>query len=148
MSSSEPTPPAVFLMTNTLETGGTERQFVTMANALDRDKFTVNLGCLKRKGPFLREVTGLEEFSPGGSLFGLQSWRARLALSRFLWQKRIGVAHSFDFYTNLMLIPAARFAGVAVVVGSHRQIGDLLTRNPFHAQNRMFPLCDPSLCNS
>jgi glycosyltransferase involved in cell wall biosynthesis len=135
-------------MTNTLETGGSERQFVTMANALDREKFTVNLGCLKRKGPFLSEVTGLEEFSPGGSLFGLQSWRARLALSRFLRQKRISVAHSFDFYTNLMLIPAARLARVPVVVGSHRQIGDLLTRNQFRAQNAMFHLCDRILCNS
>jgi glycosyltransferase involved in cell wall biosynthesis len=147
-SSSEPTPPAVFLMTNTLETGGTERQFVTMANALDREKFTVNLGCLKRKGPFLSEVTGLEEFSPGGSLFRLQSWRARLALSRFLRRKRITVAHSFDFYSNLMLIPAARLARVPVVVGSHRQLGDLMTRNQFRAQNTMFRLCDRIVCNS
>jgi glycosyltransferase involved in cell wall biosynthesis len=135
-------------MTNTLETGGTERQFVTMANALDREKFTVNLGCLKRKGPFLSEVTGLEEFSPGGSLFGLQSWRARLALSRFLRQKHISVAHSFDFYSNLMLIPAARLARVPVVVGSHRQLGDLMTRNQFRAQNAMFRLCDRIVCNS
>jgi glycosyltransferase involved in cell wall biosynthesis len=148
MSGAEPTPPAVFLMTNTLETGGTERQFVTMANALDREKFSVNLGCLNRKGPFLGEVTGLEEFSPGGSLFGLQSWRARLALSRFLRQKRIGVAHSFDFYSNLMLIPAARLARVPVVVGSHRQLGDLMTRNQFRAQNAMFRLCDRIVCNS
>jgi glycosyltransferase involved in cell wall biosynthesis len=148
MSSSEPTPPAVFLMTNTLETGGTERQFVTMSNALDRGKFTVHLGCLKRRGPFLSEVTGLEEFSPGGRLFGLRSWLARLALSRFLRQKRISVAHSFDFYSNLMLIPAARLARVPVVLGSHRQLGDLLTRNQFRAQNAMFRLCDRIVCNS
>jgi glycosyltransferase involved in cell wall biosynthesis len=148
MSSSEPTPPAVFLMTNTLETGGTERQFVTMANALDREKFSVSLGCLKRKGPFLTEVSGLEEFAPGGSLFGLQSWRVRLALARFLRRKRISVAHSFDFYSNLMLIPAARLARVPVVVGSHRQLGDLMTRNQFRAQNAMLRLCDRVVCNS
>jgi glycosyltransferase involved in cell wall biosynthesis len=140
--------PAVFLMTNTLETGGTERQFVTLANALDRDRFSLHLGCLKRRGPFLSEVSGLEEFCPGGSLFGLQSWRARLQLSRFLRRKRITVAHSFDFYSNLMLIPAARSARVPVVVGSHRQLGDLMTRNQFRAQNAMFRLCDRIVCNS
>jgi L-malate glycosyltransferase len=145
---SEPTLPGVFLMTNTLETGGTERQFVTMANALDRGEFSVSLGCLKRKGPFVSEVPGLAEFSPGGSLFGLQSWRARLELSRFLRQKRIAVAHSFDFYSNLMLIPAARLARVPVVLGSHRQLGDLQTRNQFRAQNAMFRLCDRVVCNS
>jgi L-malate glycosyltransferase len=148
MPSSESTPPAVFLMTNTLETGGSERQFVTMANALDPRKFTINLGCLKRKGPFLSQVTGLEEFSPGGSLFGLRSWRARLELSRFLRQKRIRIAHSFDFYSNLMLIPAARLARVPVVLGSHRQLGDLLTRNQFRAQNAVFRACDRIVCNS
>ena len=135
-------------MTNTLETGGTERQFVTMANALDRGTFSVNLGCLKRKGPFLSEVSDLEEFSPGGSLFGLQSWRTRLALSRFLRRKRISIAHSFDFYSNLMLIPAARWARVPVVVGSHRQLGDLMTRNQFRVQNGIFRLCDRIVCNS
>src|SRR5450631_392484 len=76
--------PAVFLMTNTLETGGSERQFVTMANALDRDRFSVSLGCLKPIGPFLSEIEGIVPFPVGGSLYGFQSWRSRLALARFL----------------------------------------------------------------
>jgi glycosyltransferase involved in cell wall biosynthesis len=140
--------PTVFLMTNTLETGGSERQFVTIANALDREKFSVSLGCLKGIGPFVGEVSGLNEFAPGGSLFGLQSWRSRLTLSRFLRQQRVAVAQSFDFYSNLMLIAAARFAAVPVVVGSHRQLGDLLTAKQFHAQNAVFRLCDRVVCNS
>ena len=45
----------LFLMINTLETGGTERQFVTMAKALQED-FAVHLGCLKRIGPFSSEL--------------------------------------------------------------------------------------------
>jgi len=135
-------------MTNTLETGGTERQFVTMANALDRDKFSVSLGCLKRAGPFVSEVSGLNEFPPGGNLFGPQSWRSRLALARFLREKRIVVAQAFGFYANLMLIPAARFGGVPVILGSHRQLGDLLTPEKFRAQNAAFRLCDRVVCNS
>jgi L-malate glycosyltransferase len=140
--------PSVFLMVNTLETGGSERQFVTMSKALDRERFSVSLGCLRKSGPLMNEISGLSEFSPGGSLFGVQSWRSRLALSRFLRQKRISVVHSFDFYSNLMLIPAARFAGVPVVLGSHRQLGDLLTARQFRVQRAVFGLCDRVVCNS
>jgi L-malate glycosyltransferase len=135
-------------MTNTLETGGSERQFVTMANALDRDRFSVNLGCLKPVGPFLSEVEGIMRFPAGGSLFGLRSLRSRLALSRFLRRQKTAVAQSFDFYSNLMLVPAARLAGVPVVLGSHRQLGDLLTATQFRAQNAAFRLCDRVVCNS
>jgi glycosyltransferase involved in cell wall biosynthesis len=135
-------------MTNTLETGGSERQFVTMANALDRDRFSVSLGCLKPIGPFLSEIEGIVPFPVGGSLYGFQSWRSRLALARFLRRKSIAVTQSFDFYSNLMLIPAARFAGVPVVLGSHRQLGDLLTKRQFQAQSAVFRLCDRVVCNS
>jgi glycosyltransferase involved in cell wall biosynthesis len=69
-------------------------------------------------------------------------------LARFLRNKRVAVAHSFDFYTNLMLIPAARLAGVAAVVGSHRQLGDLLTSRQFQAQKMAFRWCDRIVCNS
>ncbi len=148
LAAEEASRPAVFLMTNTLETGGSERQFVTMANALDRDRFSVSLGCLNPIGPFLEEVEGIATFPVGGSLFGWQSWRSRLALSRFFRRNRTAVAQSFDFYSNLMLIPAARFAGVPVVLGSQRQLGDLLTSAQFRAQNAVFRLCDLVICNS
>ena len=139
---------SVFLMTNTLDTGGSERQFVTMAKALDRDKFSVITGCLRPVGAFLAEIDGVNAFPAGGSLFGLRSCRSRLALARFLRQKRVAVAQSFDFYSNLMMIPAARLSGVPVVLGSHRQLGDLLTPRQFRAQKAVFRLCDRVVCNS
>jgi L-malate glycosyltransferase len=139
---------SVFLMTNTLETGGSERQFVTMAHALEQDRFSISLGCIKRCGPFLKAVEEVTEFSPGGNLYGVRSLMARFRLGRFLKEKRCQVAHAFDFYSNLMLIPAARWAGVPVVVGSHRQIGDLLTSSKFRAQRQAFRFCDRVVCNS
>ncbi len=135
-------------MTNTLETGGSERQFITIANALDRKLFSVSLGCLKPVGAFLTEVDGIRRFAAGGSLFGAQSWRSRFALARFLREGKIAVAQAFDFYSNLMLIPAARWAGVPVVLGSHRQLGDLLTFTQFRAQNAVFRFCNRVVCNS
>jgi glycosyltransferase involved in cell wall biosynthesis len=135
-------------MVNTLERGGTERQFVTLASALAQGAFEVGLGCLKRKGEFLDEVPEILEFSPGGSLYLGRSFRSRLALAGHLRRRRVAVAHAFDFYANLMLVPAARLAGVPVVIGSHRQLGDLQTWKQFRAQNIMFRICDRVVCNS
>jgi glycosyltransferase involved in cell wall biosynthesis len=60
----------------------------------------------------------------------------------------VQVAHAFDFYTNLTLIPAAKLARVSVVIGSHRQLGDLMTPAQFRAQAAAFRWCDAVVCNS
>jgi glycosyltransferase involved in cell wall biosynthesis len=138
----------LFLMTNTFETGGSERQFAVLANHIDRKRFHVHLGCIRRDGPFAADFGDVPEFRLGGSLFGLQSWNARLRLRRHLRQNHAQIAHAFDFYTNLTLVPAARMARVPVVIGSHRQLGDLLTAAQFRAQAAAFRWCDAVACNS
>lgn len=140
--------PAVFLMTDSFEAGGSERQFITLARALDPRTFEVRLGCLRRSGLFAQEIDEAMEFNLGGSFLSLQAQRARWALGRELRARAAAIAHSFDFYSNLMLIPAARLARVPVVIGSHRQLGDLLTPLQRRVQSAMFRLCDRVVCNS
>ena len=139
---------AVFLMINTLETGGTERQFVEMARALRANRVPVHLGCVHNKGAFADGMGELAEFRLGGSLYGLQSLRSRWRLQRHLRKLDVAVAHAFDFYANLTLIPAAKLAGTRAVIGSHRQLGDLLTPAQFRAQLAVFRICDRVVCNS
>jgi glycosyltransferase involved in cell wall biosynthesis len=138
----------LFLMTNTFETGGSERQFAVLAQNLNPADFQLHLGCIRRTGPFADDFGPVPEFHLGGSLFGWKSLRARLRLSQHLRRNQVQVAHAFDFYTNLTLIPAARLARVPVVIGSHRQIGDLLTPVQFRAQRAAFRWCDVVVCNS
>jgi glycosyltransferase involved in cell wall biosynthesis len=138
----------VFLMINSLETGGTERQFVEMAHALRSDRVPVHLGCVRNKGPFAAGLGDLAEFRLGGSLYGLRSMQSRWRLWRHLRRLNAAVAHAFDFYANLTLIPAAKLAGTPVVLGSHRQLGDLLTPAQFRAQLAVFWMCDRVVCNS
>jgi glycosyltransferase involved in cell wall biosynthesis len=138
----------IFLMINSLETGGSERQFVELARSLREDHLQLHLGCLLKKGPFLVGLGEVAHFDLGGSLYGRQSVKSRWQLARYLHKTRIAVAHSFDFYANLTLIPAARLAGVPAVIGSHRQIGDLLTPAQFRAQLMAFRWCDRVVCNS
>jgi len=135
-------------MTNSFETGGSERQFAVMAQNLSPERFHLSLGCIRRLGPFAGAFGDVPEFWLGGSLFGWTSIRTRLRLARFLRLTRIQIAHAFDFYTNLTLVPAARLARVPVVIGSQRQLGDLLTPHQFRAQAAAFRWCDAVVCNS
>jgi glycosyltransferase involved in cell wall biosynthesis len=138
----------LFLMTNTFETGGSERQFAVLAQNLQSEKFHLDLGCIRRVGPFADMFGPVPEFRLGGSLFGWKSLQTRLRLRGHLRRNHIQIAHAFDFYTNLTMIPAARVARVPVVIGSHRQIGDLLTPRQFRAQAAVFRWCDAVICNS
>lgn len=141
-------PISLFLMINTLEMGGSERQFTLLAQNVDRTTFQVHLGCINRRGTLADELEHTTQFHLGGSLFGWQSLRARFKLSRHLRSNDVLVAHAFDFYTNLTLIPAARLARVPVIIGSHRQLGDLITPAQFRAQAAAFRWCDAVACNS
>src|SRR5262249_31391179 len=117
---------ALFLMINTFETGGSERQCALLAQNIG-SRFDVHVGCVNPRGPLVDQFEKYEQFPLGGSLFGWRALRSRFALRRHFRMNRIRVAHAFDFYTNLTMIPSARLARVPVVIGSHRQLGDLLT---------------------
>ena len=140
--------PAVFLMTNSFETGGSERQFRALAECLDRKSYRVELGCIMARGAFREGLGAVAEFRLYGSLYNRQSWQTRWALCRHLRRQRIAIAHAFDFYTNLILVPAAKFARVPIIIGSQRQLGDLLTPAKAHAQRMIFRWCDAVVANS
>lgn len=140
--------PSLFLMINSLETGGSERQFAAIAKSLNRASFHVNLGCVQQRGPFLEGLGDVPQFRLGGSLYGLQSLRTRYRMARHLRRRRVAIAHAFDFYANMTMVPAARLARVPVVIGSQRQLGDLLTPAQFRAQLTIFRFCDRVVCNS
>jgi L-malate glycosyltransferase len=140
--------PSVFLMIESFETGGSERQFAALARSLNPETFRLSLGCIRQRGAFVEGLGDVPQFRLGGSLYGLQSWRTRFRLSRHLRNTGIAVAQTFDFYSNLTLIPSARMARVPVVIGSQRQLGDLLTPAQRYVQARAFRWCDAIVCNS
>lgn len=137
---------SLFLMTESLQMGGTEQQFATTARVL-RSQFDIKLGCAVRRGELLNSVGDISEFHPGNSLISKQAFSAGRQLARFLKEQRIQIAHSFDFYGNMMMVPAAHCAGVPVVIGSHRGIGDVFSRLQQLAQSLIFRFCDRVVCN-
>ena len=64
----------IFLMINSLETGGGERQFVELARSMRANHLQVHLGCLLKKGAFLE--------GPGGN----ELWELALLAGSLDWQ--------------------------------------------------------------
>jgi glycosyltransferase involved in cell wall biosynthesis len=115
----------LMLFTDSFIHGGTERQLVEVLRQIDRNRYDVMVGCLKKRGPFLDEVEALGvpiiEF-PIKSLHGLTTLREFLKLVRFLIDEKVDLVHTFDFYSNAFAIPGARISRVPVVLASLREI--------------------------
>ena len=138
----------LFMMIESLRTGGSERQFALLAGAFQSGPFDLHLGCIQRRGKFQENLGEIAEYPVGGSFLTLRAQHSLGRLVRFLRRSHIEIAQSFDFYSNLVLIPAARLAGVPVVVASQRQLGDLLAPMQRYLQNLAFRWADSVVCNS
>lgn len=122
--------PSVLLLGDTLNVGGTERQFVVVARGIDTTLWDVHVACLRAEGPLRSELedAALHVWSCGhGSLKPHRSLVTILKLAGYLRRHRIDLVHSFDFYSNMVGVPAARLAGAAVIA-SQRNLGNLRPR--------------------
>ncbi len=142
-------PIRLFLMINTFETGGSERQFTVLAQSLNPFKFQLHLGCVSRRGPLADQLGNVAEYSDRAAVsYGWQSLRARLNLSRHLRHNHVSCCARLRFlrqpHAHSRRTPCAR----AGVIGSHRQLGDLMTAAQFRAQAVAFRWCDAVVCNS
>jgi len=131
--------------------GGTERQVMNLASGLDPERFDLHMGCNGRVGELLEEATALgipvSEY-PIESLYNFGSMQARLRLARYLRERSIEMVHSYGFYSNLFAIPAARLAGVPVVVASIRDCGETLTAMQKRVQKIFCRTADCILANA
>jgi glycosyltransferase involved in cell wall biosynthesis len=133
------------------EPGGTERQFVNLGLALDPDRFALRFGCLSRRGSFLEalEARGVptREY-PITSFLSAGYPGQALRLARDLARDRVQVVHTYGFYGNVFAVPAARAAGVPVVIASIRDRGVYLTPNQQRVQRYVCRLADSVLVNA
>ena len=110
--------------------GGTERQVVNLARGLDPSRFELHFGCLHKWGELLDEVAEREipvaEYRIN-KLYNAPALRERLRFAWDLKRERINIVHAYNFYGNVFAIPAARLAGVPVLVASIRGLDADLT---------------------
>jgi glycosyltransferase involved in cell wall biosynthesis len=116
------------LMTRELGVGGSERQLVEIARALDRDRFEVHVACLRSGGFREQELkaAGIPVVRLGADSF--RSPAALAAASRmrtYLSRQSIDLVHTFDVPANLFGVPVARASGARSVLSSQRAHRDL-----------------------
>jgi L-malate glycosyltransferase len=121
-------PHSVFFLLDSFNTGGTETQAVELAARLDPSHYRTTMGCLRHEGPLRArvEAAGIPvlEFHPRSGIKSLSGVYQFLRLASFLHKERIQVVHTHDLWSNLIGIPAARLAGIPVIISSRRDLSD------------------------
>jgi len=143
--------PRVLLLGDTLNLGGTEGQFVEVACGLDRSRWDLHVSCVRAEGPLRArlEAVGLQPWSLGPSSFkspGLAV--AILRLAAYLRRHAVRLVHCFDFYSNIVGVPAARLARTPAVIASQRDMGDLRSRSQQSIHSIALALATHILVNS
>jgi len=131
--------------------GGTERQFVNLSRSIDPSRFELHLACLERRGELLKEIEmsriPVSEYRIQ-RLYHPKTFKEQLGFAARLKQNKIQIIHAYNFYGNVFAIPAARLAGVPVVVAAIRDMGPYLTLMKRRAQKFVCRFADCIVVNA
>lgn len=131
--------------------GGTERQFVQLVQQMDHDRFDLRLSCFSREGDFFPLIAAsgipLDEL-PIRRLYSPMTWVKLIQFARYLRWNRFQVVHSYGFYPNFFAVPAARLAGVPVIIASIRDTGDVLEPAKRYVQKAVCKMATCVLANA
>src|ERR1700722_14600692 len=110
-------------MSRELGQGGSERQLVEIAKALDRSRFAVHVGCFHPQGFRSAELSreGIPILHlPVYSFRSFAAIRGAWQLARYLRRHKVQLVHTFDTPMNCFAVPVARACRVPVVLSSQR----------------------------
>lgn len=132
-------------------TGGTELQVLNLARGLDRSQFDLAFACLEKEGDHLKSFEALgapmTEFRIK-RLYHPQCFLQQWRFAALLREQRTQIMHSYNFYSNVFAVPAARLAGVPVVLASVRDRGVYLSAAQKKLQRWALGLADQVLVNA
>lgn len=131
--------------------GGTEGQIYHLVRSLDPGQFHVEFAALHCSGPFLEQYAkrgyAIREFTIN-SFFSLLALTQMLRLIKHLRVQRIQILHAYNFYALMFAIPAARLAGVPLVIASIRDRGVYLSSKQLRLQKLVCQFADKILVNA
>lgn len=133
------------------ESGGTERQGLNLGLALARRGRAVQFGCLKRSGRLLEELERngipVREY-PLRSMYSARVAREAIRLGRDLIHDKVEVLHAYNLYGNVFAVPAAKLAGVPLVIAGVRDVGVYLDDRKRRVQRLACRFADLILVNA
>jgi glycosyltransferase involved in cell wall biosynthesis len=134
----------------TLMCGGTENQFMTLGRLLDRSRFELEFACLRRWGPFVKELAQLqiplEEYQVA-TFRSVQALAQQARLARHIARRGIQIVHAYNFYGNVFAVPPARLVA-PVVIASIRDRAPYLTPMQKRVQRYACQFADCVLVNA
>lgn len=135
----------------TFAAGGTEGQVANIARHIDRTRFDLQFGCLRKWGYYLDEIERnripVTEY-PLRSFFSARALVQQARFARYLRAQRVQIVHSYNFYSNVFAVPAAKLAGVPLVIASIRDQGVYLSAAQRHVQRMACRFADLVLVNA
>jgi glycosyltransferase involved in cell wall biosynthesis len=149
--SASQTPVRLLKVVPTLLCGGTENQAITLARSLHQQGFVLEVACLRKVGPFVKEISDqgipLAEY-PIPGFYSFQCLVQMAKFARGLFKRRIDVMHAYSFYGNVFGILPARLAATPVVIASIRDRGAYLTPMQKRVQRFVCRFADCVLVNA
>ena len=134
----------------TLMCGGTENQFMTLGRRLDPTRFDLEFACLRRWGPFIKEIVDrqipLSEY-PVPSFRNIRTVVLQARLARHISRRNIKIVHAYNFYGNVFAVPPARMVA-PVVIASIRDCGPYLSPLQRRVQRYACQFADCVLVNA
>ena len=133
------------------EAGGTEKQMTELIRRLDKRKFAVHAVCSRRIGACLPRVlehaASVVEF-PIDGFARVGTLRQMLRFARWCRRERIAIVQTCDFYTNVFGLAAAFLGGVAVRIGSRRELNPDKTAAQIRLQRLAYRFATRIVANS
>ena len=134
----------------TLMCGGTENQFMTLGRLLDRTRFDLEFACLRKWGPFVKELADrkipLQEYQVS-TFRSVHALAEQAKLARYISRRGIQIVHAYNFYGNVFAIPPARLVA-PVVIASIRDRAPYLTAMQKRVQRYACQFADCVLVNA
>jgi glycosyltransferase involved in cell wall biosynthesis len=131
--------------------GGTERQFIHVANGLDRSKFDVEVACFHRDGALLKTLRPempVRRYAVERGFYHPRSVLSQLHLANDVRQAKIDIVHTYGWYPNVFGIPAGWLAIRPTLIASVRDAGAYMTPSKIRALQFTCALADCVLANS
>lgn len=120
MGQGEEAPIRLVQFTRSFHIGGTEVQVLELLRGLP-SQYQLQVSVLQDAGPLVGTLRQLgftpEEFPLNGSLFKLNTAQQIFRLSRWFKRNQVELVHVHDFYSTMLVVPAAKLAGTKVIVG-------------------------------
>ena len=136
---------------NHFNIGGTERQFIHIANGLNPFKFDVEVACFRTEGPLLhslRPEMPVLIYPVHKSFHHFRSILSQFRLAKDIRKRKIDIVHTYGWYPNVFGLPPAWLAMRPILIASMRDAGAYMTPSKIRALKFTCALADCVLSNS